>query len=185
MAATIDTIAEYGYGRATFARIAAKAGLSSTRLISYHFASKEELMRAVIQQVSTDLRNFMTEQLDDLPDARSALIAYIRGRVEFIADHRAQMDALMSIFLQLAGPAEQRADDAAAERRILARLERILAEGQASGEFRDFDALVMAATIQRSIDGLPYLLRVAPKLELEKYADELATTFDLATRSVP
>ncbi|MEP7024912.1 MAG: TetR family transcriptional regulator, partial [Actinomycetota bacterium] len=36
--ATIDVIAEVGFGQASFARIAERAGLSSTRLISYHFA---------------------------------------------------------------------------------------------------------------------------------------------------
>lgn len=33
-------IAELGYAQASFARIAGRAGLSSTRLISYHFAGK-------------------------------------------------------------------------------------------------------------------------------------------------
>ena len=36
--AAIETIAEAGFRHATFARIAERAGLSSTGLISYHFA---------------------------------------------------------------------------------------------------------------------------------------------------
>ena len=38
MQAAIETIAQAGYRDATFARIAERAGLSSTGLISYHFA---------------------------------------------------------------------------------------------------------------------------------------------------
>lgn len=185
VAATIDTIAELGYRQASFARIAERAGLSSTRLISYHFAGKDALMRAVIESVSTEVRGFLTERLRDLPDTRSTLLAYIRGRVEFTATHRQQMDALMSIFLEFRGPADQSDDDSAAERRAFGFLQEILETGQRSGEFRAFDAFVMAATIQRAIDSLPYLLRAAPDLDLDSYADELATTFDLATRSTP
>ena len=36
----ITTIAELGYASASFARIAKRAGLSSTGLISYHFANR-------------------------------------------------------------------------------------------------------------------------------------------------
>ncbi|TDD47082.1 TetR family transcriptional regulator [Nonomuraea terrae] len=39
--ATIATIAELGYHQASFARIAERANLSSTRLISYHFDHKD------------------------------------------------------------------------------------------------------------------------------------------------
>jgi AcrR family transcriptional regulator len=183
--ATITTISEVGYRQASFAKIAATAKLSSTRLISYHFASKDKLMRAVVEDVVAGIRTFMSERLADLPDARSTLLAYIRGRVEFAATHRAQMDALMSIFLELRGPADQKPDDTTAERRVLQCLEQILKTGQEAGEFRDFDPFVMAATIQRGVDGLPYLLRTMPTLDLDAFADELATTFDLATRSAP
>ncbi|MFD2352840.1 hypothetical protein ACFSTC_31420 [Nonomuraea ferruginea] len=43
----------------------------------------------------------------------------------------------------------------------------------------------MAATIQRSLDGLPFLLRSRPGLDLELTARELETMFDLATRAEP
>ncbi|CUR57284.1 hypothetical protein NOCA1120472 [metagenome] len=44
-------VAEEGFARATFARIAERGGLSSTRLISYHFAGKDELVAAVVEHV--------------------------------------------------------------------------------------------------------------------------------------
>lgn len=182
VAATIDTIAAFGYQKASFARIAACAELSSTRLISYHFAGKDELMRAVIADVSDEVRVFMTERMADVQDARSSLLAYIRGRVEFTASHRHQMDALMSIFLEFRGPADQGSSDGAAERHALGHVQQILEEGQRSGQFRTFDTLVMASTIQRAIDSLPFLLRTAPEIDLASYADEVATLFDLATR---
>ncbi|ATL66194.1 TetR family transcriptional regulator [Nocardia terpenica] len=181
VAATIETIAELGYGQASFARIAERAELSSTRLISYHFSGKDELMRAVIADVSTEIRAFMSERLRDLPDQRSALLTYIRSRVEFIAARRTQMDALMSIFLEFRGTDDERSYDSASERRTLSYVQDILEAGQRSGEFRKFDTFVMASTIERAIDGLPFLLRTAPDLDLSSYAAELTTLFDLAT----
>ncbi|GGP92684.1 TetR/AcrR family transcriptional regulator [Streptosporangium pseudovulgare] len=184
VAATIETIAELGYPQTSFARIAERAGLSSTRLISYHFAGKDELIGAVVTEVHRTIGRFMAERLADLPDARRALRAYITGVVEFVAGHRAQMQALMEIFLDFRGKdGDDRSYDAATERQVLGSLEEILRWGQATGEFRDFDTFVMAATVQRSVDGLPFLLRTEPELDLSRYADELATIFDLATRN--
>ncbi|WNI30547.1 hypothetical protein [Streptomyces sp. ITFR-6] len=62
-------------------------------------------------------------------------------------------------------------------------MRQVLAEGQRAGEFREFDTFVMATTIQRSIDGLPFLLRSEPDLDLAAYAEELVELFDRATRA--
>lgn len=183
VAATIETIAELGYSQTSFARIAERAGLSSTRLISYHFAGKDALIHAVIEDVYAGIRAFMEERMRDLPDARTTLLAYIRSRVEFVADHRTQMDALMSVFLDYRGTESERQSGSDTERRSLGRVQDILESGQRAGQFREFDTFVMASTIRRAIDGLPFLLRTEPGLDLDAYAAELTTLFDLATRS--
>ncbi len=46
----INAIAELGYGRASLAEIAKRAGISKG-VISYHFAGKSELMQQVIDTV--------------------------------------------------------------------------------------------------------------------------------------
>ncbi|MEZ0067710.1 AcrR family transcriptional regulator [Streptacidiphilus sp. MAP12-20] len=183
LSATIETIAELGYGQASFARIAERAGLSSTRLISYHFAGKDELIQALIADVYAEMAAFMGERMAGCTDARSALSTYIRSVVAFIAAHPMQMQALMSVFLDYRSEDGGRSYDAGSERDVLGHVQEVLRAGQRSGEFRRFDTFVMAATIQRSIDGLPFLLRTAPELDLEAYAEELAELFDRATRS--
>jgi hypothetical protein len=40
----------------------------------------------------------------------------------------------------------------------------------------------MAVTIQRAVDGVPFLLETHPDTDLDSYARELVTLFDLATR---
>jgi hypothetical protein len=72
------------------------------------------------------------------------------------------------------------ADD---ERQVVSPLEGILRAGQDAGEFRRFDVPVMATLIQRSVDGLPFLLAVRPDQDIAVYAREVVTTFDLATRA--
>jgi len=45
-----------------------------------------------------------------------------------------------------------------------------------------FDTRVMAAVIQRAVDGLPFLLATYPNIDVDAYAREVVTLFELATR---
>ncbi len=181
--ATIEILAESGYAQASFSRIAERAGLSSTRLISYHFAGKQDLIDAVVQGVHSAIETHMTDCLADLPDLRTTLQTYIWALVDFMATHRAQMQALMTVFLDHRDPEGDQNYDASTDIAVTTPLQQILIAGQQTGEFRAFDTYVMATTIQRSIDGLPFLLRGTPDLNLDAYATELSTLFDLATRT--
>lgn len=181
VAATIETIAELGYAQTSFARIAERAGLSSTRLISYHFAGKRELIEQVLTELYAEIGEFMAARLAERTSARDLLHSYIEGNVEFIAGHRTQMKALLGIFL--AGALDY--DPESTELVVLDPIERILRQGQESGEFRDFDTRVVAASVRRSVDGIPMLLEAHPELDLDACAAELCTLFDLATRKDP
>jgi AcrR family transcriptional regulator len=169
VAAAIETIAELGYRQASFAQIARAAGLSSTGLISYHFAGKGDLMAQVVDETVAAMAGCTS--------AAAALETYIRASVEFVAGHRRQMKALLEIFMN--GGLSY---DAGTELVVLSPVETILHGGQSDGEFRDFDPRVMAAVIQRAIDGVPFLLETHPGIDLGAYATELVTTFELATR---
>jgi hypothetical protein len=72
--------------------------------------------------------------------------------------------------------------DGGTDRAVVGHVEAILRRGQSAGEFRDFDPLVMAAAVQRTVEGLPFLLGSAPHLDCPAFAREVATTFELATR---
>ena len=175
--ATIDVIAEAGFGQASFARIASRAGLSSTRLISYHFADKDELIAAVAEDVIASLGNHIAQRLEGESTAARMLRAYIEGMVEFTVNHRARMKALLEIFL--GGGLHY---DASADQTVVGHVEAILRRGQADGEFRDFDSRVVATAVQRSVEGLPFLLESIPDLDCAAFGRELVTLFDLGTR---
>ncbi len=175
--AAIETIAELGLARASFAQIAKRAGLSSTGLISYHFASKEELLEQVVTEVYGAIGRFMHQRMQNQPDAAEALATYIQANVEFIGAHRTQMKALLEIFMHGA-----LAYDEETELVVTSPVEEILRRGQEAGEFRTFDTRIMATAIQRAVDGLPFLLATHPDIDVAAYAGEIVTLFALATR---
>jgi len=178
VAAAIETIAELGYARASFAQIAKRAGLSSTGLISYHFADKDELIQQVVTDIFGAITQFMGQRMGRQSSAADALQTYIQANAEFIGAHRVQMKAFLDIFMN--GGFHY---DETTERTVVSPLEEILRGGQASGEFRAFDTRVMAVVIQRAVDGLPFLLATYPDTDVDAYAREVTTLFELATKA--
>jgi AcrR family transcriptional regulator len=174
--AATETIAELGYPQATFAQIARRAGLSSTGLISYHFASKQELDLAVVAEIYRRLSQHMAAAMAGASSPARALAAYIRGLIGFMKIEPFALRAMIAIVMH--GGFEYNADS---ERDATAGISDILRWGQAEGVFRDFNIQVMATTIQRSLDGIPLAQSVNPDLDLDAYARELVDLFTLAT----
>jgi TetR/AcrR family transcriptional regulator, fatty acid metabolism regulator protein len=184
--ATITTIAEVGYRRASYAQIAKRAGLSSTGLISYHFASKAELLDQVIGEVVAAGQGFMLPRIEAAAPGRGRLRAYITSNLEFMAAHPAHMRAAAEILNALPRePGGQAAPYAPRHARGLAQLEGYLREGQRNGQFRRFSVAVMALAIRAAIDAVAYRLADEPDLDLAAYARELAAMFDQATTARP
>jgi hypothetical protein len=62
-------------------------------------------------------------------------------------------------------------------------LEGPLSGFQAAGQFRpDFDPHVMAIAIRAAIEAASPLLALDPEFDIDNYASEITTVFDLATR---
>lgn len=181
VAATIEVIADDGFAQASFARIAEKAGISSTRLISYHFANKHELIGAVVEEVITSIAAYVGARIDAAEtasgtgNATAILRAYLEGNIAFIDEHRAHMQALMQVVLSGGGLPGQGGTPTETP------LEGLLRHGQSTGEFRDFHVETVAGAIQRAVEGLPFLLAAQPDLDCTRYAAELV---DLYLRGV-
>jgi AcrR family transcriptional regulator len=180
--AAIDTIAELGYGNASFARIAKRAGISSTRLISYHFDDKAELVRAVVGAVLGEAGDYMGRRMRAGGGTRTETMAtYIESNLEFIAGHPTAIRAVMEI------AANARTDDGTPIVRAadvddpVARLATMFREGQQAGEFRVFDPVVMAVTLRAAIDAAAS----QPELDPHAYAAELVALFTHAVQKAP
>jgi len=148
MQATITTIAEVGYGRASYAQIAKRAGLWSTGLISYHFASKAELIDQVVAEVVAAGQRFMLPRIEASAPGRDRLRAYVTSNLEFMAAHRAHMRAVVEILNALPREAGgQAAPYAPRHARGLAQLEGYLREGQRNGQLCRFSVGAMAVAV--------------------------------------
>jgi|tagenome__1003787_1003787.scaffolds.fasta_scaffold20956175_3 AcrR family transcriptional regulator len=167
--AAIDTIATEGLAGTSFARIARTAGLSSTGLISYHFASKRELMDEVVRVVTGELADAVADRMRAADGATERLRAYLAATIEFAGKHHVRLRAAREI--APAGPAA--GDDG---------LEALLRAGQLAGEFRFFDVAVMALAVRAVRDGVLDRLATDPGLDIATCTEELGTTFELATR---
>src|SRR5690242_11315784 len=82
VAAATEVIAVAGLARASFTRIARQAGLSSTGMISYHFAGKDDLLAAVTTEIERVTREFMEPRLAGADGAAARLRAFVEANVE-------------------------------------------------------------------------------------------------------
>src|SRR5688500_10753261 len=93
----IEVLAREGFGAATFARIASWAGLSSTGLISYHFADKAALMRDVVARVFGKAFDCIRPRMDAQTSPSAVLHEFIVASVEFYAAHPHDITALTAV----------------------------------------------------------------------------------------
>jgi len=184
VAAAVDTLAELGYAQTSLARIAERIGVSKG-VISYHFASKEELLQAVFADVLARAGQYVRPRVEAESTARGRLRAVIESNVAFMGEYRRDMVALFEVAVNTRR-ADSSPNPAVAEmsRDAAVATTRLLASGQAAGEFRaDFDPRAMAMAIRAAIDAVPPTLARDPGFDAGHYGRELADLFDIATRS--
>jgi TetR/AcrR family fatty acid metabolism transcriptional regulator len=178
------TLAELGYAQTSIARIAERAAISKG-VITYHFASKTELIGAVVGAVLSDFAAFVEMRVKTESSAQGTLQSFIKANIEFMGLQRTAMLALLEILnngrtetgASMVNPALVESD--------ITRLEALLLQGQQQGEFRAFDTRVMAVAIMSLRSGVLTQLAINPQLDLEAYAREFATLIELATRRTP
>jgi TetR/AcrR family transcriptional regulator, fatty acid metabolism regulator protein len=185
MTAAIDTIAEVGYGQASLARIAERAG-TSKGVISYHFAGKDDLIREIVAEVLARGEAYMLPRILGRTTGPGMLRAYIESNLSFMRENRNHLLAFLSIFLNARGDDGSPLFDEKSLDHAVTSLEQLLAHFQATGDFRpDFDPHVMALAIRGAIDQVPPRMARYPDLDVSAYARELVALFDRTTRAEP
>ncbi|BFV56160.1 TetR/AcrR family transcriptional regulator [Kitasatospora sp. CMC57] len=180
--AAIEVIAETGYAKASFARIAEQAGLSSTGMISYYFAGKDDLMREVVTEVLRVSQEYMLPRVTAAVGPRARLRVSIESNVELVSVYPKHLAALIAVLAGL-GPLDQsQVEFAAGQRAVLAAQEQAVREAQAAGEFGAFDPAVLVTAVRGAIDALVVRAVAEPGLNIAAAARELADLFDRATR---
>ena len=175
VAATIGVLAERGYAGTSYDAICVAAGLSSKRLISYHFTSKDELLAEVLHRVTADAGEYMRPAIEAAESPAEKLAAYIRSNVEFIAAKPDHVRAVQQIVSSHVPVPDEEVDGA------VARLIGLFDSGQQTGDFRAFDSTLMAVTLRAAFDAVAG--RLVGGSDPQLCADELTGTFHRATRS--
>jgi TetR/AcrR family fatty acid metabolism transcriptional regulator len=182
IAAAIETIAGLGYGQASLARIAERAG-TSKGVICYHFAGKDELVRDLVADVVAKAEAYLRPLVSAERTGAGRLRTSIEANVAYMREHRNEMIAVAEITRNARDADGNRPFDSSFVQAGGTALARALAHFQKTGEFRaDFDPAVMAAAIRAAIDAIPARLARDPGLDLDHYGRELANLFDVATR---
>src|SRR5882757_7527706 len=182
VAAAIDVIAEVGYHRASFAKIAERAGLSSTGMISYHFKGRDDLIREVVAAVMRLAEGYLRRRLEAHESYAARLRAAIESNLDLFAEYPKHLAAITEILTNLRGdePGMVAFVDTT-EANLAVQVEQIR-KAQRAGEFRDFDPWVMVRAIRAAIDDVVRRATHDPDLDVRTAGRELADLFDHATR---
>jgi len=182
VAAAIDAIAELGYGQASLARIAERAG-TSKGVIIYHFGGKDDLIRELVAELSAKGRAWMGPRLEAESAGAGMLGTYIEANMSFIRENRSHVAAVVEIALNARSADGSPLYDMSVREQGAEALRQILVYFQGTGEFRaDFDPAVVAMAIRATLDAVPARLARDPALDLDRYGRELADLFQVATR---
>lgn len=157
-------MAEVGYAHTSFARIAEKAGISKG-VITYHFTSKDEILRLVVAQFFDRGWAYMEPRIAAEATAAGQVRAWIGSELEFFGAHRTEFLAMSDIMTNHRGAdgSPAYADDFGEE---IDGFAEILTQGQRDGEFRPFDARSVANIILRCADGVLDSWALDPTLDL-------------------
>jgi TetR/AcrR family transcriptional regulator, fatty acid metabolism regulator protein len=183
----IEVIAERGFARASVGEVARCAGVSKG-VVTYHFAAKDDLIRAVIADVIASMAEYLEPRLLAAEPERFPerfIAAYVTAWAGYYRSHARQVLALARIFNAFRDESGRPNPAFGARAGEVAAIERVLRAGQDMGRLRSFDPRVMASVIKVAAEDLLTQFVNDPDLDLEGYAAELATLFERATRPDP
>ncbi|GHO58172.1 hypothetical protein KSB_66470 [Ktedonobacter robiniae] len=139
-------------------------------------------MRQVVTHIYTVGASEMSQTIEAVPRRpRDQLHAYIQSNLQFISGHPKEVRALGEIFLTMRRKSGELAFGPEDEEPVLHVLEQIFREGQATGEFRLFDARIMALNLRATIDKFSSLVGVGREVDLKSYIREMIELFGRAT----
>ncbi|GAA1466579.1 TetR/AcrR family transcriptional regulator [Microbacterium thalassium] len=178
LAASLELIAEEGYGAVTIREVAARAGLSKTG-IGHHFASKDQLLTALIAQRDAPA-------LEVLEDASPEDLFEIT-RTSMAWQHA--IPGLTELYVRLAAEATDPDNAAhqffaerfrAANEHGFAALEGLQETGHAP---KSIDPRVLSMLMSMLVDGIQLRLLYEPDLDMTAPLDALQNLFELAARA--
>lgn len=179
--AAAATVAEVGYAKASLARIAQRGGISKG-VLTYHFATKDEMLRLVATQYFDHAWAYMQPRIEAETTAAGQIQAWVGSELEYAAAHRTQFVAMSDI---VTNHRDQHGQLAFAQEfeEELAGLHELLVQGQHQGQLRDFDASRVANILVHTIEGLLTSWAWDPNVDLAQEAAVLLDFIDHAIKA--
>lgn len=181
--ATIDSIATHGVSGTTMASVTSRAGLSMG-IVSYHFQSKENLMRETLIFLVEEHRRFWISALDD-PELTAA--EKLRAVIEAHFHPSVCTTQRIAVWFAFFGEAKYRAVYRKRVGRYDAErieiIEQICREIVADGGYEGIDPAAMALSLECLADGLWLSMLVCP--DQLPPAEAKANIFHALARSFP
>lgn len=153
--AAITTLDEIGFVNASLAQIAKRAKIS-TALISYHFKDKNDLMDHTLMTLVAASTSYIVERTRAAATVREKLHTFITSSLAYQGTRPKQFIALLEIVFNARTPENvpyYKLNDKEEEPIVLELLQ-LLSDGQAKGDFGEFNVYVMANAIQGEIGSI-------------------------------
>jgi TetR/AcrR family transcriptional repressor of bet genes len=184
VSATIETVAHLGYAKASLAKIAERARIS-TSLILYHFSNREELFYHTLGEVAAAWYSHVQKEVAVGTSASEKLRIYIESSLAYMGTRPSHYATLIEIVFNARTPDGVLLYLTNNEDPAVTLLQNILTQGQQHGEFRAFNVHHIATAITGAI-GEFFTGMHKTEASLESYTTEIVYLFTLATqRSQP
>lgn len=189
----IEVIAEQGFSQASIARIAQRAGVAKS-VVLYHFASKDDLVAAIVAQVMAEGAQAITPAVRAEAAAAGKLVAYIRANCAYLDAHRTASVAMFEIMTGFRTADGLRLDQAAARSAgtqppsgDMASLDpvHIFELGVDRGEFGEMSPRHMKNALRGALDGAVAEIARDESYDVIGYGEVLVAVFERATRRTP
>ncbi len=172
--ATIQVLAERGFIKTSFVRIAEKAGIN-TSLISYHFNDKAELTDQVRQTIYKERFEHVETAVFEVQNPQVQLQTYLESDIAFMTEHPKFFRALVEVLFgqrDKSGMPEYMKD---MDTPMFTLLFEILKSGQKAGDFGAFDARALAHVIDGAKDQFLAQMSFRPSLNVHNLTKTLTS----------
>ncbi|MFW5862351.1 MAG: TetR/AcrR family transcriptional regulator [Spirochaetota bacterium] len=151
--ATYRVVSKKGYYNFTIRDIANEAGLS-TGLVHYYFKDKDELLLTLLKEMNSNLRYFLTKELEHKDDPADKLLTFIDQAFSLVEREKDYFYVIIDFWTQVNhNPRISRAN-ARLYQSYREECAGVLTEGVEKGVFTDMDIHYTATMIISIIQGL-------------------------------
>ncbi|WP_405778570.1 TetR/AcrR family transcriptional regulator [Streptomyces sp. NBC_00859] len=173
----IEGLVELGFTATTIAEVARRAEVSKS-VVLYHFASRSELMEAVMEQVYADAVVPLRAAREAAATERERVLTYVRSCVNFTWTHQKEAQAVLEISRNLRDGDGRLRYTSQGNDSLIAVAQQLLEAGKQAGEFGDFDTWTAAVLLRATIDALSEQFMTNPGVDGPQVAEHLVRLID-------